>query len=332
MNKAKTAAKGLAICAALALTIGLTACADGNSNATPGLQTSAQAGEQTEKKVVKIAYLPITHGLPLFVESELQKQNPDIQIELVKYGSWPELMDALNTGRVDGASVLIELAMKAKTQGIDLKAVALGHRDGNVVVASQSIQQISDLKGKTFAIPHRQSSHYILLCQMLQENDLSIDDLNVVELAPTEMPAALAQGQIDGYCVAEPFGAKAVSLNVGKVLYESPELWNDSICCALVLNNTFIQKNPGAAKELVSQYAEAGAYIGQHSQETDAIAKEYLNVDDSVLPLSMKWISYDQLAITPEAYADLTNKMKTFQILENPPSYEDFVDASLLGQ
>jgi len=35
----------------------------------------------------------------------------------------------LNSGKVDGASMLIELAMKAKEQGIDLKAVALGHRE-----------------------------------------------------------------------------------------------------------------------------------------------------------------------------------------------------------
>jgi len=34
-------------------------------------------------------------------------------------------VDALNSGKVDGASMLIELAMKAKEQGIDLKAVAL---------------------------------------------------------------------------------------------------------------------------------------------------------------------------------------------------------------
>ena len=42
-------------------------------------------------------------------------------MELVKFGSWPDLMDALNTGRIDGASVLAELAMKANELGIDLK-------------------------------------------------------------------------------------------------------------------------------------------------------------------------------------------------------------------
>ncbi len=79
---------------------------------------------------VRIAYLPITHALVLY---ETQKSK-DLNVELVKYGSWPELLDALNTGRVDAASVLIEPAMKAREQGIDLTVLALGHRDGNVIV------------------------------------------------------------------------------------------------------------------------------------------------------------------------------------------------------
>lgn len=77
-------------------------------------------------------------------------------------------MDALNSGKVDGASMLIELAMKAKEQDIDLKVVALGHRDGNVVVVSEDINKVEDLKGKNFAIPSKLSTHNILLYIMLK--------------------------------------------------------------------------------------------------------------------------------------------------------------------
>ena len=126
-----------------------------------------------------------------------------MRIELVKYGGWSELMDALNTGRVDGASVLIEMAMKAKEQGIPLKLELLGHRDGNVVITSNEIQSADELAGKTFAIPNPQSSHNILLQILLEKNGLSTDDINVVEMTPAEMPAALQNGQIDGYWDAE---------------------------------------------------------------------------------------------------------------------------------
>ena len=132
------------------------------------------------KKIVKIGYLPITHAAPLYMQTE--KDYKEYEIELVKFGSWPELMDALNTGKIDGASVLIQLAMKAKEKGIDLKAVALGHRDGNVLVGAQDIKKVTDLKGKKFAIPNKYSTHNILLYRMLNEAGLSYDDVQVVEL------------------------------------------------------------------------------------------------------------------------------------------------------
>ncbi len=134
-------------------------------------------------------------------------------------------MDALNTGKIEGASVLIQLAMKAKEQGIDLKAVALGHRDGNVIVTAPTIKKVEDLKGQSFAIPNKYSTHNILLYRMLQQAGLKYEDVNVVELPPAEMPAALAEGRIAGYVVAEPFGAISVALEKGKVLFQSEELW-----------------------------------------------------------------------------------------------------------
>ncbi len=325
----------------LGILTGLTACgssasagaANSSDTATVASNSvSSEASSAPSKKIVKIAYLPLTHALPVFVENELQnKADSDYEIQLIKYGSWPELMDALNTGHVDGASVLIELAMKAKEQGIGLKAVALGHKDGNVVVVSNKINSVADLKGKTFAIPHRQSSHNILLNQMLKNAGLSTNDLKVVELAPPEMPAALASGQIDGYSVAEPFGAKSVAIDTGKVLYQSNELWQDSICCSLVFTDNFINENKEIAKKVAVNYLEAGKFIEQNKEKTNEIAKNYLKLDDKVLDLSMKWISYNDLVITKPAYEDLSKKVIEFGISKTPPSFDAFVDPSLLN-
>jgi NitT/TauT family transport system substrate-binding protein len=319
--------KIISIIMMIVLLVGITGCTKSSRNNKESKVTN------TEQQVVKIAYLPITHALPIFVENELQGQtNSNVKIELVKYGSWPELMDALNTGRVDGASVLIELALKAKEQGIDLKAVALGHKDGNAVVVNKDINSAEDLKGKNFAIPHKQSSHNVLLNQMLENAGLTEKDINIVQLAPTEMPAALAQNQIAGYCVAEPFGAKSVQLGTGKVLFQSGELWKDSICCALVLNNDFIKNKNQAAKALVSQYDKAGKYITENKEEANKISKKYMKVDDAVLDLSMNWITFNDLKITKEAYTDLTTKVKKLGLSDNPPTYDDFVDNSLFEQ
>ena len=272
---------------------------------------------------IKIAYLPITHSLAVLEEAEELEQQSGLKVELVKYGSWNELLDALNSNRVDGASVLIELAMKSKQEGIGIKAVALGHHDGNVIIVSNDIATAADLKGKTFAIPHRQSSHNILLNDALATAGLTIDDVNVTELAPTEMPSALASGQIDGYCVAEPFGAMGVSLGAGKVLFSSEELWKDSLCCGLVLTDKFIDERHDDAKSFVENYKKAGNSLDKaKAKET---AKKYFSQSDEVLDISLQWISYNDLDITEEEYNTLAEKVKGYGLSDNPPSYSDFV-------
>ena len=279
--------------------------------------------ESNDENVVKIAYLPITHSLAALEEADELETGDGIKVELVKYGSWPELLDALNTGRVDGASVLIELAMKSKQEGIGLKAVALGHRDGNVVIVSNDINTAADIKGKTFAIPHRQSSHNILLNETLATAGLTVDDVNVTELAPTEMPSALASGQIDGYCVAEPFGAMGVSLGAGKVLYSSEELWPDSLCCGLVLTDKFIEERPEQAKEFVQSYKAAGNNLDK--EKAKEVAKKYLSQTDDVLDISLQWISYNDLDITEETCGQLVERVKEYGLSDDPPAYSDFV-------
>ena len=126
-----------------------------------------------ELKTVRVAYLPITHALPVFATKELETADGPVHVELVKYGSWPELMDALNTGKVDAASVLVELGVKAREQGIDVRAAALGHTEGNIIIVNKDINSVQDLKGKSFAIPHKQSTQKILVDLMLEQAGLS---------------------------------------------------------------------------------------------------------------------------------------------------------------
>ncbi|MFJ7732030.1 ABC transporter substrate-binding protein [Lysinibacillus sp. NPDC097231] len=289
--------------------------------------TSKEAGD---KKIVKIGYLPITHAAPLYMQTDKKYEGYDI--ELVKFGSWPELMDALNTGKIDGASVLIQLAMKAKEQGIDLKAVALGHRDGNVLVVAPDIKKVEELKGKNFAIPNKYSTHNILLYRMLQEAGLKYEDVDVVELPPAEMPAALAEGRIAGYVVAEPFGAISVALKKGKVLFQSEDIWPNSIDCGLVLRSAFIKENKDIAKHFVKDYVAAGELMNNGDDHAHEVVEKYIKVDKEVLDLSLNWISYNNLKIEADAYGILRDSLIEMGLSENPPTYEEFVDSSLMEE
>lgn len=291
-----------------------------------GQITSAQINQKETETAVTytIGYLPITHALPVFEEKELlEAENSGIQIKLQKFSSWSDLTDALHSGKIDGASELIELAMSAKAKGVDLKAVALGHKDGNVIVVNNSIQSPADMKGKTFAIPSTQSSHYILLLEELQKAGLTLDDIQVTQLAPSEMPSSLASGAIDGYCVAEPFGAQAITNGFGNVLARSDELWEDSVCCGLIFRTDVIEQDPEAFQTFLEKYQEAGKKLDK--EEATRIAENYLGQDAKALETSLEWISYDDLKITRDAYDDLYEKVLSDHMIENPPTYDDFV-------
>ncbi len=293
----------------------------GGQYTAAGLNKSSQEASVT----YTIGYLPITHALPIFEEKELlEAENSGIKIELQKFSSWTDLTDALHAGKIDGASELIELAMSAKSKGVDLKAVALGHRDGNIIVTNDSIKSAADMKGKTFAIPSTQSSHYILLIEELAKAGLSLDDIEVTQLAPSEMPSSLASGAIDGYCVAEPFGAQAVTQGFGNILERSEDLWSDSVCCAFVFRTDVIEKDPQAFEQLLDGYNRAGEKLEDKS-EALSIAQEYLGQDEETLKTSLEWISYSDLTITKEAYDELYEKVSENSMMENVPSYEDFV-------
>jgi NitT/TauT family transport system substrate-binding protein len=214
--------------------------------------------------------------------------------------------------------------MKSKQEGNDLELAALGHRDGNVIVANESVQSAADLKGKTFAIPHRQSSHNILMNLALAEAGLTADDVNVVEMTPSEMPSALVNGTIDAYCVAEPFGAKGVSVGKGAhVLYTSEELWENSLCCGLVFNGNFVENNEETAATFTESYLAAGDALDSETAMT--VATEYLGQEESILETSLQWISYNDLTVTKEIYENLTEKMVTYGLTDNPPTYDEFV-------
>lgn len=292
---------------------------------------STQDETASEKRVIKIGYLPITHAAPLLYDHYLHDGSfDDYELELVKFSSWPDLIDALNAGQIDGASVLMQLAMQAKDIGIDLKAVALGHEDGNVIISAHNIDDANDLRGTTVAIPHTHSAHHLLLNELFMEEGVAYEEVELIEMPPPEMPAALAEERISSYVVAEPFGALAVHLDAGKVLAHSEDVWPNSYCCVLVLRDEFIEQDKELVTSFVSSYVEAGKLADEKTEQLYDALKTYLDVSDEVLDVSLAWISFDSLHIEEEEYEKLSDRILRLQLMDDVPSYEEFVDPSFI--
>lgn len=230
------------------------------AGATPGLVGNVIAGGARVN--LKLGYLPITDHL-LMIAAE-REQFKTVGIQPVKFSSWPEIAEALKAGAVDGAFLLTPISLTLRQKGVPIKVVLLGHRNGSVITVKNSgeINRIEDLKGKTIAIPSPFSTHNILLRKVLTEKHIDpAKDLKIIDMAPPEMVNALASGRIDGYIVAEPFGAQAEALKVGKILILSKDIWHDHICCVLNLRETVIASHPEAVQELVDGLTRTAAFI-----------------------------------------------------------------------
>jgi len=131
--------------------------------------------------------------------------------EPVRFSGFPEIKESIVSGHLPATFMLAPMAMDLRQQGVPIKIVYLGHRDGTAMMVHKDsdIHTIRDLKGKTIAVPNRYSNQYLILFKALRENGLSIKDVTITELPPPDMPAALLSRGVDAITSGEPFMAQS---------------------------------------------------------------------------------------------------------------------------
>ena len=76
-------------------------------------------------------------------------------------------------------------------------------------------------------------------------------DVEIVEMAPPDMPAALYANAVDAYCTGEPFGAAAQRAGYAIPLRMTRDEWRNYICCVLTVREELIQSNRPLVQDLV---------------------------------------------------------------------------------
>jgi len=262
------------------------------------------------KQVVRIGHLPITDHLILGVSQERDGDSfRNLELEPVKFKDWGSLVKELKLGNLDGAFILAPLAMKTELEGAETEVVLLGHRDGSALMiqTKSDINTASDFKDKTIAIPHVFSIHNVLLHKIVTEAGLDYEnDVNVIIMAPSDMPTSLMDGEIDGYIVAEPFGVRAEEYGYGKIFVLSKDVWGNHICCIFVVRKEFLNENPRVVQELVNSFVRSAEFIEQNPDEAASIGRGFLGQPKKTI------------------YAVLTNPVDRVSYKDLTPDEKDF--------
>jgi NitT/TauT family transport system substrate-binding protein len=162
----------------------------------------------TGNESFRVGFLPVTCHLTCPVTDFINKQvSGRSEFQPLRFQGWPELKEAFLSGETPATFILAPLAMKLREDGVPLRIVYLGHRDGSAMMVNKdsAINSIEDLKGKTVAVPNRFSNQWLLVIKALREHNLSVSDIRMVEMPPPDMPAALFSHAVDAITSGEPF-------------------------------------------------------------------------------------------------------------------------------
>ena len=116
---------------------------------------------------------------------------------------------------------------------------------------SERIRTVTDLRGKTVAVPTLVSSHYAILATMLAHVGLDPRrDLTVVEMPIGKAGEQLATGKIDALMAFPPEPQELRAKRIGHVVVNTilDRPWSQYFCCMLTANKEFVRKYPVAAK------------------------------------------------------------------------------------
>ena len=303
-----------------------------------GTQVLAQAGA---KPMLSVGALPVTCNLSLPVACMMTSASGGQPFEFSKFSGWPELKESQMANRVKATYMLAPLAMDMVDKKIPVKIVALGHRSGAVIMVrtDSTYRDFKSLKGKRIAIPSRFAVDYLFLRKMLQKEGLTEKDIQVVEMAPPDMPAALYAKAVDAYCTGEPFGAVAQRAGYARPLSMTRDEWPLYICCVLTVREELIKENRPLVQQLVNHVLAAGQWLDQapanriRAVEIAAMPK-FFNQDVNVLKFVMEnppdRVTYGDLRLIKAEFDDLMKlSMEAGTIKQHIP-FEKYVDESFV--
>lgn len=308
-----------------------------------GTRSHAQDGA----KPLQVGGLPVTCNLTLPVAcaaSSADRGAPATSgalFEFVKINGWPELKESLMAGRLKAAYMLAPLIMDLASSAIPVKVVSLGHRSGAVIMVrtDSPYRSFKDLTRKRVAIPSRFAVDYLFLRKMLAKEGLTLKDVEVIEMSPSDMPAALYAKAVDAYATGEPFGAVAQKAGYARPLSMTRDEWPSYICCVLTVRDELIKENRPLVQQLVNYVYGAGSWLdAAPANRTKAVeiaaGPKFFNQDPAVLQFVMEnpadRVTYGDLRLIKSEFEELMELSIAAGTIKRHAPYENYVDESFV--
>jgi len=211
-------------------------------------------------------------------------QEADVRVEHVQFVSLADAKRAYERNQIDAVGVtaveLLQIAANPQTTPAQAAMVLDISNGADQVLAAPHIQQLSDIKGKRFAI-EADSVSVQLAALLVQQSGLMLKDIQWVVMPPAQMVDAMKVGAIDLAATYAPYAIDIKKQTSAKVLFSSADVPN-AIVDMLAIHPAVRTQNPRAWQALLDGVAKAIDYYHAHPQQAAQIMAEHagMSVDD----------------------------------------------------
>jgi len=267
-----------------------------------------------QDKVLRVGTLKLIHGItPYFYEKFAP---PGYKVEVTPFESPTDGKNAVLTGTVDTCihGIAAFLLGAAAGEPIVIVAGATNRGMGIVADAKSSIKTVKDLKGKRVAI-FPGSTQEVVILERLKAEGLSVGDIQPIRLSFSDMPAALARGDIDAYVGAEPGPSISIANGTGRLVeypYSTPI---GSLNMILSASEKTIKDDPAKLKLIIEMHKKATDYAMAHPEEMIEVAMQKLgqqrkSIEIAVPNVELTWKIDAEFVKRAAAYSQLMLEKK----------------------
>ncbi|WP_205665202.1 CmpA/NrtA family ABC transporter substrate-binding protein [Caldimonas tepidiphila] len=269
----------------------------------PGLQSAvwAAGSDKPEKEEVRIGFIPLTDCASIVMASVLGfDKKYGIRIVPTKEASWAGVRDKLVNGELDMAHVLygliygVHLGVSGPKK--DMAALMTLNHNGQAITLSKKLADKGAVDGPslaklmaqekreyTFAQTFPTGTHAMWLYYWLAAAGINpMKDAKVITVPPPQMVANMRVGNMDGFCVGEPWGHRAIMDGIGITAVTTQDIWRDHPEKVLGCTGDFVKKYPNTARAVIMAVLEASRWIDAGLQNKMKMAetvadKAYVN-------------------------------------------------------
>lgn len=269
-----------------------------------GLKEETDAAEPPpETTRLRIPQIPSTCRSPEWVAEELLRAEGFTDVLYIPMQGTVGVERALASGEADIGGHFAAPVILRLEAGDPIVMLGGEHVGCFELLGSERIRTISDLKGRSVAVPALDPSPYAFLASMAAYVGLDPrKDINWVKHRPGEAMQLLAEGKIDAYLGFPTEPQELRAKKIGRVVVNSAvdRPWSQYFCCMLTGNREFVRKHPNATKRAlraILKSAEICAVAPEkvaRSIVAKGLAKNYDYALEAIKSLPYgRWREYD---------------------------------------